>query len=65
MSFIQFILILSRSTLAKMKVILNSRKAGQTGRERERERERESPVSVVDVGEEEEADYRFVIILSS
>ena len=48
-----------------MKVILNSRKAGQTGRERERERERESPVSVVDVGEEEEADYRFVIILSS
>ena len=56
-------MILSRSTPAKMKVILNSRKAGQTGREKERERE--SPVSVVDVGEEEEADYRFVIILSS
>ena len=47
-------MILSRSTLAKMKVILNSMKAGQPGWER---------VSVVDVGEEKE-DYRFVIILS-
>ena len=57
MSFIQFILILSRSTPAKMKVILNSMKAGQADSWL---RERESPVSVVDVGEKAEEDYRLL-----